>query len=85
MVRGRLTVQEGRNVQYNGIIHATRCIFREVCGWAGGRLQTGEQLVCMPRPSPLLQERTGQWILTLSGPVSARSSNCSAAGGHVQT
>jgi solute carrier family 25 phosphate transporter 23/24/25/41 len=30
MVRGRLTVQEGRNVQYNGIIHAARTILREV-------------------------------------------------------
>lgn len=29
MVRGRLTVQEGRNVQYNGIIHATKTIWRE--------------------------------------------------------
>lgn len=29
MVRGRLTVQEGRNVQYNGILHATRTILRE--------------------------------------------------------
>jgi hypothetical protein len=29
MVRGRLTVQEGRNVQYHGIMHATRTIFRE--------------------------------------------------------
>lgn len=41
MVRGRLTVQEGRNVQYNGIIHATKTIMREVrrgvwgC-WRGG-------------------------------------------------
>lgn len=30
MVRGRLTVQEGRNVQYNGIIHAVRVIMKEV-------------------------------------------------------
>jgi solute carrier family 25 phosphate transporter 23/24/25/41 len=30
MVRGRLTVQEGRNVQYNGIVHASRTILREV-------------------------------------------------------
>lgn len=29
MVRGRLTVQEGRNVQYNGIVHAARTILRE--------------------------------------------------------
>eukprot|EP00877_Chromochloris_zofingiensis_P000777 jgi/Chrzof1/106/Cz01g03210.t1 len=29
MVRGRLTVQEGRNVQYNGIIHAVRVIMKE--------------------------------------------------------
>lgn len=29
-VRGRLTVQEGRNVQYNGILHAARTILREV-------------------------------------------------------
>lgn len=29
MVRGRLTVQEGRNVQYTGIIHAARTILRE--------------------------------------------------------
>ena len=32
MVRGRLTVQEGRNVQYKGILHATRTILKEV--WA---------------------------------------------------
>ena len=31
-VRGRLTVQEGRNVQYTGIMHATRTILREVRG-----------------------------------------------------
>lgn len=30
MVRGRLTVQEGRNVQYTGIVHAARTILREV-------------------------------------------------------
>jgi hypothetical protein len=36
MVRGRLTVQEGRNVQYTGIIHAARTILREVGGWTGG-------------------------------------------------
>jgi solute carrier family 25 (mitochondrial phosphate transporter), member 23/24/25/41 len=30
MVRGRLTVQEGRNVQYNGILHATKTIIRQV-------------------------------------------------------
>ena len=30
MVRGRLTVQEGRNVQYTGIMHAARTIMREV-------------------------------------------------------
>eukprot|EP00879_Flechtneria_rotunda_P023501 GHRR01024862.1.p1 GENE.GHRR01024862.1~~GHRR01024862.1.p1 ORF type:complete len:247 (+),score=51.19 GHRR01024862.1:232-972(+) len=30
MVRGRLTVQEGRNVQYSGIIHAARTILKEV-------------------------------------------------------
>lgn len=29
MVRGRLTVQEGRNVQYHGIIHATKTIWKE--------------------------------------------------------
>lgn len=29
MVRGRLTVQEGRSVQYNGIWHATKTIMRE--------------------------------------------------------
>ncbi|KAI8467641.1 MAG: mitochondrial substrate carrier [Monoraphidium minutum] len=29
MVRGRLTVQEGRNVQYTGIVHATKTIMRE--------------------------------------------------------
>lgn len=29
MVRGRLTVQEGRNVQYSGITHAARTILRE--------------------------------------------------------
>ena len=29
MVRGRLTVQEGRNVQYTGITHAARTIMRE--------------------------------------------------------
>ena len=32
MVRGRLTIQEGRNVQYNGIIHAARCILKQVSG-----------------------------------------------------
>jgi hypothetical protein len=31
-VRGRLTVQEGRNVQYSGIMHAARTIAKEV-GW----------------------------------------------------
>ena len=30
MVRGRLTVQDGLNRQYNGIWHATRIIVREV-------------------------------------------------------
>lgn len=30
MVRGRLTVQEGRNVQYRGILHATSTILKEV-------------------------------------------------------
>lgn len=29
MVRGRLTVQEGRNVQYNGMVHATRVIIAQ--------------------------------------------------------
>lgn len=29
MVRGRLTVQEGRKAQYRGLIHATGCIIRE--------------------------------------------------------
>nr|QKY15286.1 mitochondrial carrier protein (MITC10) [Polytomella parva] len=29
MVRGRLTIQEGRNKQYNGIWHATRTILKE--------------------------------------------------------
>jgi hypothetical protein len=29
-VRGRLTVQEGRNVQYKGITHAAATILREV-------------------------------------------------------
>jgi hypothetical protein len=29
-VRGRLTVQEGRNVQYTGIMHAARTILKEV-------------------------------------------------------
>lgn len=30
MVRGRLTVQEGRNRQYKGIVHATRMIVAQV-------------------------------------------------------
>jgi hypothetical protein len=30
MVRGRLTVQEGRNVQYTGIIHAAKTILKQV-------------------------------------------------------
>lgn len=28
-MRGRLTVQEGRNVQYSGIVHAARTILRD--------------------------------------------------------
>lgn len=35
MVRGRLTVQEGRNVQYSGIWHATRTIMKQVGPLAG--------------------------------------------------
>lgn len=35
MVRGRLTVQEGRNVQYTGIVHAARTILREVRSTGG--------------------------------------------------
>jgi hypothetical protein len=34
-VRGRLTVQEGRNVQYTGIVHAARTILREVRSTGG--------------------------------------------------
>jgi hypothetical protein len=45
MVRGRLTVQEGRNVQYSGILHAARTIMREVrregVAGDGGRAQQG--------------------------------------------
>jgi solute carrier family 25 (mitochondrial phosphate transporter), member 23/24/25/41 len=41
MVRGRLTVQEGRNVQYSGIWHATRTILKEVRGgWRMGNRQS---------------------------------------------
>lgn len=40
MVRGRLTVQEGKAGQYKGIAHACRMIIKEVrvcvCGWVGG-------------------------------------------------
>jgi hypothetical protein len=36
MVRGRLTVQEGRNVQYTGIVHAARTILKEVGTGQGG-------------------------------------------------
>ena len=37
MVRGRLTVQEGRNRQYRGIVHAARMIVAQV-----GRVRDGE-------------------------------------------
>ncbi len=41
MVRGRLTVQEGRNVQYTGIVHAARSILREVGGVGGSVEERG--------------------------------------------
>lgn len=42
MVRGRLTVQEGRNVQYNGILHAARTILKEV-----RKLEAVSTVVCL--------------------------------------
>jgi hypothetical protein len=44
MVRGRLTVQEGRNVQYSGIVHAARTILREVSACGLRLLQLMQQI-----------------------------------------
>jgi hypothetical protein len=46
MVRGRLTVQEGKNSQYRGMMHATRVIIKEVRSEGAGGGPGGCACLC---------------------------------------
>lgn len=73
MVRGRLTVQEGRNVQYHGIVHAARTIMREVrqgggC-WAGQGMGVGGEVRVGWGGGSGSGPRPGRRLLPLGGAV----------------
>jgi hypothetical protein len=70
MVRGRLTVQEGRNVQYSGIVHATRTILREVsCATQGGPKRRHQQHQAAGRQRQQHQAADTSWLLALLMPL----------------